>query len=99
MLVHPQEQGRQEATGEAVGPVQPTAICPPHALHRQALLGEPEGLPLDGLAQIPAARTLAQQHLGGEIVAFRVGQAQQIVHRCRVFLVHQNRIARQGRPG
>ena len=39
MLVHPQEQGRQEATGEAISPIQATAIHHPHTLHWQTLLG------------------------------------------------------------
>ena len=76
-----EQESRQEATGEAIGPVEATAIGDPHTIHRQTLLPQPEGLALGGLTQIPSAGSLPQQHLGGEVVALGVGQAQQVVHR------------------
>jgi hypothetical protein len=81
MLIHAQQQGREEAAGEPVGPVKATAIGNLHPLHRQGLGLQPLAGARPGLTQIPGAGRLAHQHLGGEVVAVAVGQAEQVVHR------------------
>ena len=99
MLIHAHKQGSQEAAGESVGSVEATAIGNANPLHRQALFGEPQHLKLGGSGQIPGTSALSQQYFGGEIVAFGVSQAQQVVHRSRWLLVQQHRIRGQGGAG
>ena len=99
MVIHAQQQGRDEAAGEPIETIQAAAVVDGHPLHRQVLLHQPAGFEAGRPIQIPAAGRLAQQHLGGEVVAFGVGQAQQPQHRGGGFLMHQHRVLGQGGLG
>ena len=87
MLIHPQQQGGEETTGHPVGTVQTAAAIDANTLEGQTLGLEPGGGTAGGLVFIPGAGGGAQQHLGGEIVALGVGQAQEPVHGGGGFLV------------
>ena len=90
MVGHAQQQGRQQAAGEAIGPVQATAIGHGHPRHRQALALEPLHGRGAGRGQIPATAGLAQQHLGREVVAVGIGFADQAQHRQGRLLMQQH---------
>ena len=54
---------------------------------------------LPGLRQVPAASALAKQHLGGEIVALSVGQAEQPVHADGALLMQEQAIVAASAAG
>jgi hypothetical protein len=61
-----------------------------HARHRQALGGQPSHGRCRASAEVPAAGALPEQHLGSEVVALGVGQAEQPVHADGTLLVQQH---------